>query len=69
MNKTFTYSKKLKSPKFTEEKEQTMIDLLDSLNLKEEEPSQNVIDNILNYSKALSIRKSKNINFIETVLN
>lgn len=33
------------------------------------EPSNNVINKILNYSKALSIRKSKNIEFIEMVLN
>ena len=39
---------------------------------KEEEmfsPKKQTIQNILNYSKALSIRKSKNIDFIEMVLN
>ena len=33
------------------------------------EPGKNVINNILNYSKALSIRKSKCIEHIEIVLN
>ncbi len=33
------------------------------------EPSNNVINTILNYSKALSIKKSKNIDFFELVLN
>lgn len=33
------------------------------------EPGESVINNILNYSKALSIRKSKNIEHIEIVLN
>lgn len=33
------------------------------------EPGNNVIDNILNYSKALSIRKSKSENYFEIVLN
>jgi hypothetical protein len=32
-------------------------------------PKQEKIDNILNYSKALSIRKSKTIEFISIVLN
>lgn len=33
------------------------------------EPSDVVINNILNYSKALSVRKSKQIDFFEMVLN
>jgi hypothetical protein len=33
------------------------------------EPGDSVINNILNYSKALSIRKSKNVEHIELVLN
>ena len=33
------------------------------------EPGDNVINNILNYSKTLSIRKSKNMEHIEIVLN
>lgn len=34
-----------------------------------DEPGKNIINNILNYSKALSIRKSKSIENIELVLN
>lgn len=33
------------------------------------EPGNNVINNILNYSKALSIRKSKSMDYFELVLN
>ena len=33
------------------------------------EPGDNVVNNILNYSKALSIRKSKSGNDFEMVLN
>ena len=32
-------------------------------------PKQQTIENILNYSKVLSIRKSSHIDFIEIVLN
>jgi len=32
-------------------------------------PKQKTIDNILNYSKALSIRKSEHLDFIEIILN
>lgn len=32
-------------------------------------PKKQTIDTILNYSKALSIKKSKHIGFIETILN
>jgi cell division protein FtsI/penicillin-binding protein 2 len=32
-------------------------------------PKQETIQNILNYSKAISIRKSKNIDFFEFILN
>lgn len=43
------------------------------LNLTKEEviysPKKETIQNILSYSKALSIRKSKKIDFIELVLN
>lgn len=41
-------------------------------NKKEEKmysPKKETINNLLNYSKALSIRKSTNIDFIELVLN
>ena len=43
------------------------------LNQKKEDkmytPKKETIDNILNYSKALSIRKSKNLEYIEMILN
>ena len=32
-------------------------------------PKKETINNILNYSKALSIRKSKNLDFFELILN
>ena len=32
-------------------------------------PKKQTIDNILNYSKALSVKKSKHVDFIETILN
>jgi len=32
-------------------------------------PKKETIDNILNYSKALSIRKSENLDYIEMILN
>jgi len=35
----------------------------------EQEPSQNTINNILNYSKALSIRKSRYLENVEMILN
>jgi hypothetical protein len=33
------------------------------------EPGDDIVNNILNYSKALSVRKSKNVKHIEVVLN
>lgn len=32
-------------------------------------PKKQTIDTILNYSKALSVKKSKHVEFIETILN
>ncbi len=32
-------------------------------------PKKETINNILNYSKALSIRKSKNVGYVEMILN
>lgn len=32
-------------------------------------PKKETVDNILNYSKALSIRKSKNLDYFEMILN
>ncbi len=34
-----------------------------------DEPNNSIINNILNYSKALSVRKSKKLEHIELVLN
>lgn len=62
MNKTSTRSKITTSP--IEMKEE-----LDSPSEFPYEPGANVINNILNYSKALSIRKSKNLVHFEMVLN
>lgn len=64
-------------PKFTHsnlleitEKEQELKLLL---NQKKEDkmytPRKEVVDNILNYSKALSIRKSESLDYIEMILN
>jgi hypothetical protein len=62
MSKTSTTKKIITSPnKMNEEK--------DNINEFPYEPGNNVINNILNYSKALSIRKSKNIEHFEMVLN
>jgi len=63
MSKTFTL-KKITSLNLT----QTAREMND-LPERSFEPSKNVINNILNYSKALSIRKSNHVEFIETVLN
>jgi len=62
MNKTST--KKIIVPKLTE-----MNEKIDDSNEFPYEPGNNVINNILNYSKALSIRKTKNGEHFEMVLN
>lgn len=46
-----------------------MNEKVDSINKFPYEPGKNVINNILNYSKALSIRKSKSLDYFEMVLN
>lgn len=46
-----------------------MDEAVDNVNNVWEEPNDNIINNILNYSKALSIRKSKRVKHIELVLN
>jgi len=53
------------------EKEQELRLLLSVKSPKEIKlsPKKSTVDNILNYSKALSIRESKNIDFIEMLLN
>ena len=67
MSKTITLKKStsLNKPATAEQQMSNTSDFSESCF----EPNKNVIENILNYSKALSIRKSKNIEFIETVLN
>jgi len=64
-------------PKFTHfdlleltEKEQNLKAQLSNKNEEEMySPKTQTIENILNYSKAVSIRKSSHLNFIEIVLN
>lgn len=62
MNRTST--KKIIEPKSTEMNEKH-----DDSKEFPYEPGDNVINNILNYSKALSIRKSKSGEHFEMVLN
>jgi hypothetical protein len=62
MNKIFT--KKIIAPVTTKTKEE-----VDNTNELSSGPGNDVINNILNYSKALSIRKSKNVEYFEMVLN
>ena len=62
MNKIST--KKINVPVNTKK-----IEKIDNTNEFPYEPGKNVIDNILNYSKALSIRKSKCLEYFEMVLN
>ena len=61
----FTHSDLLEISKQEEE----MKSLLGCEEEKEFSPKQETISNILNYSKALSIRKSDNLDYIELVLN
>ncbi|MEO6883288.1 MAG: hypothetical protein ABI199_04600 [Bacteroidia bacterium] len=58
MNKTITKNKKSTIDVQKEEGEKLFF-----------EPSENVIRNILNYSKALSIRKLRNDGYVEMLLN
>lgn len=61
MNKTSTSKKIITSPIQMNEK--------DNAEEFPYEPGNNVINNILNYSKALSIKKSKSMSHFEIVLN
>lgn len=63
MNKTFTQKK------ISTSQSQKVNEVLENASDFTSEPDANIINNILNYSKALSIRKSKNVEYIETVLN
>lgn len=60
MNKTFTQKKINTSDYFKEEKKLNNITV---------EPSEQTINTILNYSKALSIKKVKSIDYVEMILN
>ena len=64
MDKTFTRKKstKIKS-------QNQNFQFTDDLSSLEMEPGKNVILNILNYSKALSIKKSVMIDHVEMILN
>lgn len=57
--------------KFTKEEGSIIESIFQSkkVNFKKSKPSKQILDNILNYSKALSIRKSDNLDNIEMVLN
>jgi len=62
---TFTYFDFLE---ITETEELLKSELSEKVE-KDKSPKQETINNILNYSKALSIRKSKCVEHIEMVLN
>ena len=61
MQQTFTLVSKLLK---TTKNKQQVSKLVDDL-----EPSDYLIQNILNYSKSLTIKKSKTVGFIEVVAN
>lgn len=55
---------------FTQNETQLLADLgLIAEEEAKETPSQNTVDHVLNYSKALSVRKSEIMGAIETLLN
>jgi len=67
MAKTFTHEDYLR---LKNEEEALLGDLAtQNVTVKEINPSQNTIDNILNFSKALSIKSSKYTDHIESILN
>lgn len=51
--------------------EKTLKESLNQLEVSEPElsPKKQTINNILNYSKALSVKKSENVDYIEMILN
>ena len=51
--------------------EKTLKKSLNNMEVKQPElsPKKQTINNILNYSKALSVKKSKNVDYIEMILN
>ncbi len=64
---TFTHFEFLELKK----NEKSMKDSLNQFDTNEVEfsPKMQTINNILNYSKALSVKKSKHVDFIEIILN
>ena len=67
MAKTFTHKDYLK---LRNEEEAVLGNLLiHKKNEIRQNPSKQTIDNILNFSKALSIKESKYTEFIESILN
>ena len=64
---TFTYLEFIE----LEQNEKSFEELLNKIEKTSSKfsPKKQTIDNILNYSKALSIKKSINIEFIELILN
>ena len=58
---------------FTQHEQELLaeLELMESKAFAEQElqPKQSTIDNLLNYSKALSVRRSKNLGMVEVVLN
>lgn len=68
MPKTYTLSDLVE---FTKEEDAIIESLFNDQKFisKKAKPSKNVINNILNYSKALSIKKSESLDNIEIVLN
>lgn len=54
-----------------EQNEKSFKESLDKMEEKDEKysPKKQTINNILNYSKALSIKKSKHVDYIEMILN
>jgi hypothetical protein len=51
--------------------EKTLKESLNNMETSQPErsPKKQTINNILNYSKALSVKKSKNVDYIEMILN
>lgn len=60
MNKTSTPKKTIA---------QSLSKISSQSTLNEQEPSENTVMAILRYSQALSVRKSKNIDFVDLILN
>ena len=67
MNKTFTQEDYLR---IIQEEEELLSRFSDrQVNQSQFSPSKSTINNILGFSKALSLQKSKSLKYIEVVLN